>query len=137
MVLRMRQEGRYALLFANGGFATTNHAIVLSRDPPASGPHSFDVQAEADAARDPVPALLEDYVGLASIETYTVFYDRAGAPTFGVVIARAPSGGRLICRVSGDDTETIALLTSAEREPVGVQGKAAMDADGLTIWRCH
>lgn len=137
MVLRMRQEGRYALLFANGGFATTNHAIVLSRDPPASGPHSFDVQAEADAARDPVPALLEDYVGPASIETYTVFYDRAGAPTFGVAIARAPSGGRLICRVSGDDTETIALLTSAEREPVGVQGKAAMDADGLTIWRCH
>jgi acetyl-CoA C-acetyltransferase len=136
MVLRMRAEGRYGLLFANGGFATTNHAIVLSRDPLAVGPHSFDVQAEADATRGPVPALLEDYTGPASIETYTVFYDRAGTPTFGVVIARTPRGARFICRAGGDDTETIAFLTSGEHEPVGVWGEATQDGDGANLWRC-
>jgi acetyl-CoA C-acetyltransferase len=99
-------------------------------------PHSFDVQAEADATRGPVPALLEDYTGPASIETYTVFYDRAGTPTFGVVIARTPGGARFICRVAGDDAQTIAFLTSGEREPVGVWGTATRDADNVNLWRC-
>ncbi len=136
MVQRMRIEGRgLGLLFANGGFATTNHAIVLAREPPALGPRTFDVQAEADAARGPVPPLIEDYVGAGGIETYTVFYDRAGAPTFGVVIARTPGGARCICRVGGDDHETIAVLTSGAREPIGAQGVAVRDANGMNAWR--
>ncbi len=134
MVLRMRQEGRHGLLFANGGFATTNHAIILSREAPNVPLHSFDVQGEADAMRGPVPPLLEDYAGPASIETYTVFYDRVGAPTFGVVIARTPGGARIICRASGDDAETLAFLTSGECEPVGAWGKATQGADGMSFW---
>ena len=31
MVFRLRQSGRHGLLFANGGIATHNHSIVLSR----------------------------------------------------------------------------------------------------------
>jgi len=136
MVQRMRKGGRFGLLFANGGFATTNHAIVLSHDPPAAGPRSFDVQAEADAARGPVPALIEDYLGAGSIETYTVFYDRAGAPTFGVVIARTPGGARFICRVGVDDPESTSFLTSGEREPIGACGEAVRDVNGMNAWRC-
>lgn len=137
MVQRLRVGGRFGLLFANGGFATTNHAIVLARDPPTIGPRSFDVQAEADAARGPIPALIEDYEGEGTIETYTIFYDRAGAPTFGVVIARTPSGERFICRVGGDDRETISFLTSGQREPIGARGETVRAANGMNAWACR
>ncbi|MBS0386270.1 MAG: acetyl-CoA acetyltransferase [Proteobacteria bacterium] len=136
MVQKLRTGGRFGLLFANGGFATTNHAIVLSRDVPAVGPRDFNVQLEADAARGAAPALIEDYTGPGSIETYTVFYDRAGAPSRGVVIARTPDGARFICRVPGDDLETISFLTSGKHEPVGAHGEASPDSEGVSLWRC-
>ncbi len=53
MVGKLRAGGQYGLLFGNGGFATNNHSIVLSRAPAVSAlpPARFDFQAEADAAR--------------------------------------------------------------------------------------
>src|SRR5262249_38828008 len=74
MVLKVRRPGRKGLRFANGGLAPHNPPIVLSRDPLPAGllPHDFDFQAEADAARGPVPPFVEDYAGPGEIETYTV-----------------------------------------------------------------
>lgn len=127
-------EGRRGLLFANGGFATHNHAIVLSTEPlPGAGaPHDHDCQAEADAARGPVPALLKDYAGPATIESYTVFYARDGAPRGGVVVARTPEGGRTLAKV--DDAATIAFLTDGAAEPVGTGGTVVQEGD-LSVWR--
>jgi acetyl-CoA C-acetyltransferase len=136
MVEALRAGGRHGLLFGNGGFATTSHAIIVSRDP-AIAAHdgvTADVQAEADAMRGPAPTLLEDYSGPASIETYTVFYDRGGAPRHGVVIARTPSQERFLAYVPGDDP-MIETLTSGEVEPVGRAGEAARAGDGLVVWR--
>jgi acetyl-CoA C-acetyltransferase len=137
MTHRLRSDGGSGLLFGNGGFATTNHAIVLSRDAALAlrAPASFDVQAEADARRGPAPALVEEYAGRGAVETYTVFYDRAGAAKFGVVVGRTPQGERFLARVEGGDEETIAFLTAGEREPVGVEGVARRGADGLNYWR--
>src|SRR3546814_10853191 len=69
MVEKLRREGRYGFLFANGGFATDNHCIVLGNQPiaTASFPQDFDYQAEAEAKRGPVPELVEDYAGPATI----------------------------------------------------------------------
>src|SRR3546814_15929624 len=66
MVEKLRREGRYGFLFANGGFATDNHCIVLGNKPiaHASSPQDFDYQAEAEAKRGPVPELVE--IGRAS-----------------------------------------------------------------------
>ncbi len=85
MVLALRQTGRHGLLFANGGLATHNHSIVLSRAPPAANifPQSFDFQAEADSLRGPAPPVQEDYLGPATVETYTVLYDREGSGAAG------------------------------------------------------
>jgi acetyl-CoA C-acetyltransferase len=136
MTERLRQEGRVGLLFGNGGFANTNHCIVLTRAPSAEAaqPRSFDVQAEADAQRGPAPALVEEYVGPGRVETYTVFYDREGVARFGVVVARTPRGERLLARVEGGDEETIARLTSATEEPVGAEGMSGRRED-LNHWR--
>jgi acetyl-CoA C-acetyltransferase len=121
MVLALRQTGRYGLLFANGGLATHNHSIVLSRTPfaPNIFPQGFDYQAQADALRGPVPLVQEDYLGPATVETYTVLYDREGSPQQGAIIGRAPSGVRFIAKVPAADGATIHWLTSGEHEPVG------------------
>jgi acetyl-CoA C-acetyltransferase len=137
MVERLRGGGRHGLLFGNGGFATTNHSIVVSRDPAIARdtPRDFSVQAEADAARGPAPSFVDGYAGPGILETFTVFYDRAGAPRFGVVAARSPKGERFLARVAGDDAEMIRFLTSGESEPVGAAGRAEPGDDGLAHWR--
>ena len=128
--------GGKGLLFANGGFATHNHAIVLATAPlPNAGePHDFDVQAEADAARGPVPPLDKSYVGQATVEPYTVFYARDGKARAGVVVARTPAGNRTLARVPGTDVETIAWLTDGAAEPVGSVGEIVADGDDM-VWR--
>jgi acetyl-CoA C-acetyltransferase len=136
MTETLRREGRHALLFGNGGFANTNHCITLSREPSADADQRrpFDVNAEADAQRSTAPTFTEDYSGPATIETYTVLYDREGAPRNGVIVARTPNGDRFLAHVAGDDADTSAFLTNGEREPVGTTGNAA-NADGLITWR--
>lgn len=136
MVDALRVRGTHGLLFGNGGFATTNHAIVVSRDPAVAQTesHDFNVQAQADIGRGAAPTLIEDYAGEGAIETYTVFYDRAGAPRVGVIIGRTPSDARFLARVNGDDAETIAFLTSGAHEPVGARGLAALDGN-MSVWR--
>lgn len=126
-------EGANGLLFANGGFATHNHAIVLATAPlPGAGePHDFDVQPEADAARGRVPELVKDYDGPATVETYTVFYARDGAPRAGVIVARTPAGQRTLAKVS--NAETIAWLTGGETEPVGSIGEVVLEGEDA-VW---
>jgi acetyl-CoA C-acetyltransferase len=137
MVQVLRERGRYGLLFANGGLATHSHSMVLSRTPPGSNsfPQNFDYQAEADAIRGPVPPIEEDYLGPASVETYTVFYDREGSPRQGVIVARSTHGSRFIAKVPEGDRAATQWLTSGEQEPVGAAGTAVKGADGDTWWR--
>jgi len=125
MVEKLRAAGQNGLLFGNGGFATNNHSIVLGRTPGAlSGlPSSFDFQVAADAARGPVPLLLEDYTGPATIETYTVFYERDGSVRMGVVVSRTPTGGRVLAKIGASDVSGLSFLTDGAAEPVGTPGK--------------
>ena len=137
MVLKLREGGTRGLLFGNGGVCTHNHAIVLSRAPLPAGtlPCDFDFQAEADAARGPIPAFVEDYVGPGRIETYTVLYERDGAVKFGVIVGRTPEGARFLAKVPATDEAAIGFLTDGAAEPVGSPGEAAMGADGDVFWR--
>ncbi|MBV9509117.1 MAG: acetyl-CoA acetyltransferase [Caulobacteraceae bacterium] len=136
MVLKLRQEGGNGLLFANGGLATHNHTIILSRkpNPKAALPHDFDFQAEANAARGPVPPLAETYVGSGVIETYTVLYERNGAPRFGVIVGKSPAGERFLAKVPASQEADIAFLTDGKVEPVGTSGEAVSGPEGDTLW---
>jgi acetyl-CoA C-acetyltransferase len=136
MVLALRQAGRHGLLFANGGLATHNHSIVLSRTPfaPNIFPQGFDYQSQADSLRGTVPPVQEDYLGPATVETYTVLYDREGSAQHGAIIGRAPNGARFIAKVPAADRAAIHWLTSGEQEPVGMPGTAVKGADGDTWW---
>jgi acetyl-CoA C-acetyltransferase len=135
MVLRLREAGRYGLLFANGGFATHNHTLVVSRLPPAEGfPREFDVQEEADRARGAIPAVVEEYEGPATIETYTVLYERDGSAKWGVIVARTADGARTLAKVPGEDAQGILFLTDGRVEPVGRRGTISRNAAAEQIW---
>lgn len=137
MTEALREAGAHGLLFSNGGFATTSHSIVISRDPrvAAQGAHDPSVQAQADATREPAPLLLDIYSGEAEIDTYTVFYDREGAAKSGVIVASTAAGERVLAYVSGEDAELIGFLTNGAREPVGAVGQISTDAEGVNHWR--
>ena len=137
LVDTLRADPGTGLLFANGGYATHNHTIVLTSDPNprVSFPQDYDFQGEADAARGPVPELDKDYLGPATIETYTVHYGRQGEPKLGTIVARTPEGKRTLAAVLPDDAATIAFLTDGRAEPVGTSGEVVSGESELREWR--
>lgn len=136
MTERLRGGERHGFLFANGGYATQTHCLVLTRDPERAlrAPQDFSVQQQADAMRDPVPALAPDHEGAATIETYTLFYGRDGAVRSGVIVARTPNAERLLAKVTGDDADTITYLSNGAAEPIGAAGQTVKHGDEV-IWR--
>ena len=136
MVDTLRQTQGRALLFANGGYVTHNHAIVISASPivAAQFPSPFDFNAEAEALRDVVPPIVEAYDGPATIETFTLFYRRDGSIRFGTVIARTPEGVRLLARVNASDGPSLDCLLNYEAEAVGTGGIVRSDSEGLLHW---
>lgn len=136
MVEKMRQGGKNGFLFANGGFATDNHCIILSIAPVAAAhfPQDYDYQAEADAKRGTVPELDQDYIGPATIESYTLFHDRSGAPKSGVVIARGADDVRTLAQIDVTDIDTLAFFTNGMIEPVGQPGQIEARGETGNFW---
>jgi acetyl-CoA C-acetyltransferase len=136
MVDKLRRDKGTALLFANGGYATHNHAIVISSVPLPNVvfPHSFDCNEEAKTRRASVPDVDGEYEGQATIETYTVFYKRDGSPRVGTVVARTPEGKRVLASVPPNDEAMITFLTDGNVEPVGSAGRVSKGDDGLMHW---
>lgn len=135
MVRKLREAGTHGLIVANGGYASHSHSLVLTRRPVPAGtfPQDYDVQPDADARRGDVPALLEDYEGEGTIETFTIPFGRAGEPRAGTVIARTPDGARFLAHVPGEDRATLDLLMSGDTEPVGSPGRAVRAGDRV-VW---
>jgi acetyl-CoA C-acetyltransferase len=137
MVEQMRGTSSKGFLFANGGFATDNHCIVLSTTPVADAhfPQDYDYQAEADAKRGAVPELVQDYTGPARIESYTLFHDRNGAPTTGVVVARGTDDVRTLAHIDVSDASTLEFFNSGQIEPVGQAGHIEIRGDSGRFWQ--
>jgi acetyl-CoA C-acetyltransferase len=127
--------GSTGLLYGQGGFVTRHHALILANHPIAAEPLDWSVQGEADRRRGPVPVIVEAADGIAAIETHSVLFDRAGAPTKGVVVLRLPDGARTLARVAGDDAASLAVLMDMNRSAVGRSGSLSRAPDGLLEWR--
>lgn len=138
MTEKLRGGGATAtgLILANGGFATHNHAIVLGRRTPREIDLAgdYDVQPEAEAARDPAPQLIEAHEGAGAIESYVIPYGRDGQPRYATIVARTLQGQRFVAHVPGEDRRTLAMLTTASPEPVGSLGRASPMDDGRNLW---
>ena len=74
----------------------------------------------------PHPTLVEAAQGTAVVETYTVVFDRAGEPEFGIVFGRLEDGSRFIANTE-PDRELLRWMT--EEEMVGRRAKVRHDAE--------
>jgi acetyl-CoA C-acetyltransferase len=137
MVEKLRGGGQHGLIVSNGGYATHNHAIVLSHQAPQKPlhPQNYDVHTSADALRTGVPELLEHYAGPGTVETFVAPYGRDGRPTFVTIVARTPDGRRFLSIVTPDDTDILEDFVSGKGEPIGMQGIAEPIDGGRLRWR--
>ncbi|MFV3127142.1 hypothetical protein [Niveispirillum sp. KHB5.9] len=134
MVEKLRMGPGNGLIVANGGYATHNHAIVLTSQAPGINPfpQDFDVQATADALRGPIPALLDDHTGPGTVESFTMPYGREGRPLGATIVARTQDGARFLAAVPVEDAQTLAWLAGVD--PVGSAGSAEPMVDGRRRW---
>lgn len=128
MALKLRDDrGKLGLVTANGWYVTKHAAGVYSTDPPRKAWERRDpkaVQAVVDGR--PKVEVVEEPEGEATIETYTVVFDREGAPERGIVLGRVPDGRRFIANTP---TERRLLEEMTKRDVIGERGTARRDGD--------
>ncbi|HTF33644.1 MAG TPA: acetyl-CoA acetyltransferase [Myxococcota bacterium] len=124
MVERLREvPGRRGLVTGNGWYLTKHSACVLASAPrpQAAAKAAFAPPDEAAPTAPKVrqPELAEAASGPAAVETYTVTYDREGAPERGIVVGRLLDGRRFLAHTPG---ERALLEDFAAHEGVGRKG---------------
>jgi acetyl-CoA C-acetyltransferase len=126
-------KGSNALLYGQGEFVTKHAAIGLGDAAPLKTPTMTDVQDAADQAAGAVPDLLEVYEGPATIESFTINYDRDGNPKQAPIVCRTPAGARVVA-LGALDANLVGLLTSETGEPIGAAGAIAKGAGEQLIF---
>ena len=124
----LRGEPGSAALVSGLGWYATKHSlgVYASRPPAHAGTRPFawrDMQPAVDA----LPRCEVDpaATGPVSVETYTVTFDRDGAPERGIVACRTTGGRRAWGNVN--DLDTLALLCAEE----GIGRTGVLAADGI------
>ena len=87
------RPGEYGLVWANGGYATKHAFGVYSTVPPTEFRHRKP-QDEIDALARRELATPSDAAGAATIEAYTVMFDRDGAPERSIASCLLADGRR-------------------------------------------
>ncbi len=108
IVQRLRaRPGSVGFVGANGGSMSKYSAAVYSTTPRAWTEWSeAEQQAELDAV--PAPQLAPAPEGAATVETYTVKYDKRG--NVGIVVGRLGDGSRFLATTVPGDEATLELL---------------------------
>ena len=123
MARQLRQgKSQYGLVLASGGVVTYQHAICLSSQPRRDGSPYPDTNALPEVITDvPVPPVDEQAEGEATVETYTVEFNRDGTPLRGHIVGRLRGNGHRFIANHGD-AETLKQLSSWTMEPIGRSG---------------
>ena len=133
MVRAIREGERFGTLYGQGEFMTKHYGLRLSaRYEGFTSPNN--AQANADAARGSIPALIQGYSGPATLESFTMMYDRSGQPTHGVIMARSNTGERTLASLPASDVDGVRILMSKDRYPIGKSGKITAPEKGTAIW---
>jgi hypothetical protein len=136
MVRTLQQPGAEAgLVYGQGGYVTKHHAVVLTRE--QSGLEltlQYSVQRAADDKTGAIPDIAADYCGPATVETYTVQYERNGEAQKGVVILRTPTGKRLAAAVEATDSRALAVLQCKEKSAIGRSGEVSLYDENWAVW---
>jgi acetyl-CoA C-acetyltransferase len=117
------QPGEFGLVWANGGFVTKHAFGVYSTTPVGEFRHDKP-QAEIDALPRRELALAQDAAGTATIEAYTVMFDRNGTPDRSIAACLLADGRRAW------GTSDVLEVTSAMCEGEWVGRTVDLDASG-------
>jgi len=119
-VLR-KSTGSYGLV-TGLGWHITKHSVGIYSTEPMEKPWQREDPKEYQSIIDnsPKPEIEESPDGKATVETYTVLYDREGKPEKGIIVGRLNNNKRFIANTAADQS----LLTNmTEEEPIGKTGK--------------
>ena len=123
MATRLRHDpGSTGLVTANGGYLTKHAMGLYSTRPPARGYRHVDVQDRVDAY--PTRPCLVEYEGPASIETWTVVFDRDGTPGRAMASVLTADGVRAFAA-----TSEVGVVTAMTEEDVH-NAKVSVARDG-------
>ena len=112
---RLRAEPGTGLVHANGGYLTSQHAVLLSSRPHAQG-YVGDPEPRAVSAADAVTTVLVgELPGEVDVvvETATVEHGRDGAPRQAFVVGRLADGRRVAAATPQGDSAAAAVLSLA------------------------
>jgi acetyl-CoA C-acetyltransferase len=133
MVERLRDDpGSKGLVTGNGWYLTKHAASVWSSEPrPGDAPQAAlpDPLPSAGMEKTPAPAVAEA-AGRAVVETYTVLYDREGAPVRGIVLGRQADGQRFLANTPEDRSLLEAFVAT---EQIGREGTLSQ-RDGRNVF---
>jgi acetyl-CoA C-acetyltransferase len=119
-VARLRAEpGARGLVTGNGWYLTKHSAVVLASAPRPGGPLA-PAPEELKAALPETTASTEPADGAAVLETYSVLFDRDGAPTRGIALGRTDAGRRFVANTP-DDRAFLEAFVAVEN--VGRRGR--------------
>lgn len=135
MVRQLRRgRGKNGLVLANGGVVTYQHTVCLSTSPRRDGLPYPNTNPLTPLVTDvQVPSITESPDGDATVETYTVEFNRDGAPLRGHVIGRLKSNGHRFIANHADE-RTLWELCSTEVEPIGRSGTVKTGDDGKSLF---
>jgi acetyl-CoA C-acetyltransferase len=124
MTERLRAEPDRTGVVTALGWYLTKHAIGVYSATPSESPWGRPDMTPDQQAIDsePAPKLVERADGPATIETYTVMFDREGKPEYGIIVGRASDGTRFLAA-----PEPSALEEMTRREMVAVTGSSSYD----------
>jgi acetyl-CoA C-acetyltransferase len=133
MVRTLREDRRgIGMVTANGWYATKHATGIYATSPPRRAWVRADPDvAQAGIDAQPRPSLQERPSGSATVETYTVIFDRDGAPSDGIVIGRMPDSARFIANTP-DDRRLLESMT--KQEMVGAPGVVEQGEDGRNVF---
>jgi acetyl-CoA C-acetyltransferase len=120
--------GTKGLVTGNGWYLTKHAATVV-----ASGPRDGGLPAQRREDEGVVPettASTESAEGDATLETYTVVFDREGAPLRGIVLGRTDEGRRFVANTPED---RLLLEAFVAAEEVGRRGRVS-HRDGRNLF---
>jgi len=88
----------------------------------------------ADIVRGGAPPLLDHYEGPALVETFMLPIARAGDPKDATIVARTPSGGRVLAQLSREERGLLDQVTNGSLELVGQTGMIKAAGSELLRW---
>jgi acetyl-CoA C-acetyltransferase len=117
VVDELRAGGTIGLVYANGEYVTKHHAVLLSREPHVDG-----YVGSGDEIRDTSgqgPLVVDNASGEATIETWTVEFDRDRRPATAFVIGRQADGARFAANSRPGDEAFLDRLTDPSQQVIG------------------